>query len=168
MAEYTALAPLFTDIANAIRSKTGETGAITANTFPEKINSLSLGTQFGIASKKSTEVTRYFTFETDFKPSNFMCILSPDRDYAIGLNSNSYRYIVSIFYQPSSSSYPYGCFVESTSSEGILTSIYYSHTSYVSISFMDTGIGLTSLTSGGVYFYGARHYAPYYYCVYWA
>ena len=44
MAEYTALAPLFTDIANAIRSKTGETGAITANTFPEKINSITLGT----------------------------------------------------------------------------------------------------------------------------
>lgn len=40
MAEYTALAPLFTDIANAIRSKTGETGAITANTFPEKINEI--------------------------------------------------------------------------------------------------------------------------------
>ena len=43
MAEYTALAPLFTDIANAIRSKTGETGAITANSFPEQINSLSTG-----------------------------------------------------------------------------------------------------------------------------
>ena len=41
MAEYTALAPLFTDIANAIRSKTGETGAITANLFPDKINSIS-------------------------------------------------------------------------------------------------------------------------------
>ena len=41
MAEYTALAPLFTDIANAIRSKTGETGAITANSFPEKIAALS-------------------------------------------------------------------------------------------------------------------------------
>ena len=41
MAEYTALAPLFTDIANAIRSKTGETGQITANSFPEKIVALS-------------------------------------------------------------------------------------------------------------------------------
>ena len=41
MAEYTALAPLFTDIANAIRSKTGETGAITANSFPDKIAALS-------------------------------------------------------------------------------------------------------------------------------
>lgn len=41
MAEYTALAPLFTDIANAIRSKTGETGAITANSFPDKIISIS-------------------------------------------------------------------------------------------------------------------------------
>lgn len=43
MAEYTALAPLFTDIANAIRSKTGETGAITANSFPAKINEIELG-----------------------------------------------------------------------------------------------------------------------------
>lgn len=42
MAEYTALAPLFTDIANAIRSKTGETGAITANLFPERINSIQI------------------------------------------------------------------------------------------------------------------------------
>ena len=40
MAEYTALAPLFTDIANAIRSKTGETGAITASLFPNEINSI--------------------------------------------------------------------------------------------------------------------------------
>ena len=47
MAEYTALAPLFTDIANAIRSKTGETGAITANTFPEKINSISSTPEHG-------------------------------------------------------------------------------------------------------------------------
>ena len=42
MAEYTALAPLFTDIANAIRSKTGETGTITANSFPDKINNLQI------------------------------------------------------------------------------------------------------------------------------
>ena len=43
MAEYTALAPLFTDIANAIRSKTGETGAITANSFPTMINQIESG-----------------------------------------------------------------------------------------------------------------------------
>ena len=43
MAEYTALAPLFTDIANAIRSKTGETGQITANQFPDRIRNISLG-----------------------------------------------------------------------------------------------------------------------------
>lgn len=40
MAEYTALAPLFTDIANAIRSKTGETGQITASNFPDNISAL--------------------------------------------------------------------------------------------------------------------------------
>lgn len=46
MAEYTALAPLFTDIANAIRSKTGETGAITANSFPDAISSLQTSSIF--------------------------------------------------------------------------------------------------------------------------
>ena len=40
MAEYTALAPLFTDIANAIRSKTGETGAISANSFLSSITNI--------------------------------------------------------------------------------------------------------------------------------
>lgn len=46
MAEYTALAPLFTDIANAIRSKTGETGAITANSFPQEINNISFDDKY--------------------------------------------------------------------------------------------------------------------------
>ena len=43
MATYTALAPLFTDIANAIRSKTGETGTITANSFPSWVANLGRG-----------------------------------------------------------------------------------------------------------------------------
>ena len=46
MAEYTALAPLFTDIANAIRSKTGETGQITANQFPQEINNISFDDKY--------------------------------------------------------------------------------------------------------------------------
>lgn len=46
MAEYTALAPLFTDIANAIRSKTGETGQIPAANFPAAISQLG-GAEFG-------------------------------------------------------------------------------------------------------------------------
>ena len=53
MAEYTALAPLFTDIANAIRSKTGETGAITANNFPQEINAISIGTNTSDATATS-------------------------------------------------------------------------------------------------------------------
>ena len=48
MAEYTALAPLFTDIANAIRSKTGETGQITANNFPQLIMNLNTGIDMGV------------------------------------------------------------------------------------------------------------------------
>lgn len=58
MAEYTALAPLFTDIANAIRSKTGETGAITANTFPEKINQIELGTPEVSVANKHTQTSK--------------------------------------------------------------------------------------------------------------
>ena len=57
MAEYTALAPLFTDIANAIRSKTGETGAITANSFPEKINQIELGTPEVSLANKHTQTS---------------------------------------------------------------------------------------------------------------
>ena len=52
MAEYTALAPLFTDIANAIRSKTGETGQITANSFPDKILSFKNISEYVLDSKK--------------------------------------------------------------------------------------------------------------------
>ena len=57
MAEYTALAPLFTDIANAIRSKTGETGAITANQFPQEINAIPTTGTIVTGRVKSTAVT---------------------------------------------------------------------------------------------------------------
>ena len=52
MAEYPALAPLFTDIANAIRSKTGETGQITANSFPDKILNFKNILEYVLDSKK--------------------------------------------------------------------------------------------------------------------
>lgn len=72
MAEYTALAPLFTDIANAIRSKTGETGAITANSFPNKITSIQT-TSFKIESMDGHIITdnayRYFQ-HNELKNSN--------------------------------------------------------------------------------------------------
>ena len=55
MAEYTALAPLFTDIANAIRSKTGETGAITANTFPQVISNSLLGSVWSYSYLKNLD-----------------------------------------------------------------------------------------------------------------
>ncbi len=40
MAEYTALRPLFSDIANAIREKDGSTGTIPAETFPDRIRGI--------------------------------------------------------------------------------------------------------------------------------
>ena len=127
-------------------------GKLLANSFPEKINSLLLGAQIGIDSKISTSIKQSFIFNTDFKPSNFMCILSPDRGYAISLDRNSYKYIVSIFYQPSRDRYPYGCIAQTTSSGGTFFSIYYDCSSDVSVSFQDTSIGLTSSISR---FYGA-------------
>lgn len=59
MAEYTALAPLFTDIANAIRSKTGETGAITASSFPQTIASLQVSKSLSLVD--SIDSTFYGT-----------------------------------------------------------------------------------------------------------
>ena len=61
MAEYTALAPLFTDIANAIRSKTGETGAITANSFPDKILNFKNILEYVLDSKKGNNQS-YISF----------------------------------------------------------------------------------------------------------
>lgn len=44
MAEYNALRPLFTDIANAIRSKDGSSGTIPAETFPDRIKAIEVST----------------------------------------------------------------------------------------------------------------------------
>jgi len=42
MAKYTTLTGLFTAIADAIREKTGESSVITADDFPEKIQSIAI------------------------------------------------------------------------------------------------------------------------------
>ena len=68
MAEYTALAPLFTDIANAIRSKTGETGQITANTFPEKILSLKNISEYFLDSKKGNNQNYIIFNNVSYEP----------------------------------------------------------------------------------------------------
>ena len=61
MAEYTALAPLFTDIANAIRSKTGETGQITANNFPQQIANIQLGIDTSDATASASNIQDGYT-----------------------------------------------------------------------------------------------------------
>ena len=74
MAEYTALAPLFTDIANAIRSKTGETGAITANSFPDKILNFKNILEYVLDSKKGNNQS-YISFNNvSYAPQNWSII----------------------------------------------------------------------------------------------
>ena len=71
MAEYTALAPLFTDIANAIRSKTGETGAITASLFPNEINSIStIKTNDGEIKSLNYNYSDYSNYFSAFSTGN--------------------------------------------------------------------------------------------------
>ena len=87
MAEYTALAPLFTDIANAIRSKTGETGQITANTFPDKIANLSSLDQINNGQIKNV------LCDSNIKKNNFVFAkMYEDEPYPCieGLNSSVY------------------------------------------------------------------------------
>lgn len=119
MAEYTALAPLFTDIANAIRSKTGETGAITANTFPEKINEIE---SFDLSSfNKITKQRRVIEDNvTIYKYNSYSFILlfasliqnkvpTPEDwfSYYFILDKNERQKEVSFTYQPSSTlTYP--------------------------------------------------------------
>lgn len=94
MAEYTALAPLFTDIANAIRSKTGETGAITANSFPDKINSVSSTPEHGeinlgesransIVIGKQYSTLYFFVVQGCYPMANDNLSSSTDFDYPI-------------------------------------------------------------------------------------
>lgn len=76
MAEYTALAPLFTDIANAIRSKTGETGAITANSFPSSITNIKTSRikiiQVSTLTNDQSQSVYTFTFPVEFAPTGFI------------------------------------------------------------------------------------------------
>ena len=72
MAEYTALAPLFTDIANAIRSKTGETGQITANNFPDKISSIPFfSSMFSSKCKYNSDASSGDIYVTNLNTLNF-------------------------------------------------------------------------------------------------
>ena len=76
MAEYTALAPLFTDIANAIRSKTGETGQITANSFPSSITNIKTSNikiiQVSTSANVESQSVYTFTFPVEFAPTGFI------------------------------------------------------------------------------------------------
>lgn len=82
MAEYTALAPLFTDIANAIRSKTGETGAITASSFPTMINQIELG----MTNVSIQDNYLYDTSTRDLPYSNYFTRISYEENTEILIN----------------------------------------------------------------------------------
>lgn len=81
MAEYTALAPLFTDIANAIRSKTGETGQITANNFPEQISNIT--SVLNILNGK----VQTFTAEGNISKNNFVYGKTNDAGLLYGVSN---------------------------------------------------------------------------------
>lgn len=90
MAEYTALAPLFTDIANAIRSKTGETGQITANTFPENISALQIGVDTSDATASSAQILNGYTAYA--KGEKLSRSLIQNRETKIATNSGRPRF----------------------------------------------------------------------------
>ena len=99
MAEYTALAPLFTDIANAIRSKTGETGQITANSFPQTIASLQVSKSLSLVDSidstfYGTNQTINFTFPQllDFTSTFYisLSLVSSKTDWGIDDNGTCY------------------------------------------------------------------------------
>lgn len=56
MATYSTLTSLFTAIANAIRSKTGGTGAIIADNFPSEISGIQLGVDTSDATATAAQI----------------------------------------------------------------------------------------------------------------
>ena len=72
MATYNNLSALFTAIANAIRSKTGGTAAITANNFPTAIAGIT-SRQVGTATASRTSTTK-ISFSVSGNPVAFAMV----------------------------------------------------------------------------------------------
>ena len=86
MATYNTLTSLLTAIANAIRSKTGETGVINAQDFPSKINNLnSLHVYY---NEKAISDSPTFSIPLDTPPKYFYIYYKEKIDYCSALLYN--------------------------------------------------------------------------------
>ena len=137
MAEYTALAPLFTDIANAIRSKTGETGQITADSFPSSITNIKTSSikiiQVSTSANVESQSVYTFTFPVEFAPTGFIGCAA---DIVINNNYNYVYEMVSPSDYITSFSYIDNKFIS------IITHIYTStHGTSTSRSYVDITLG---------------------------
>lgn len=91
MATYNTLTSLLTAIANAIRSKTGETGQINAQNFPSEIASISAGSTIKTQTVTQTiSMTSYEQKTVTFTFNNLTKVLGVSRIYRPYNTSQAY------------------------------------------------------------------------------
>lgn len=87
MSNYTSLPPLFEDIADAIRSKTGDSSQIVADDFPTAIGAIATGVTLAPAKTASGDGSRTLSFSNLLGEPQYFVIFSNDTGTA---SSSSY------------------------------------------------------------------------------
>lgn len=160
MAEYTALAPLFTDIANAIRSKTGETGQITANQFPDKITSIPV---FSLNPYNQTNVSKGIIF-LGWIYNDYTTSADPKLSDYLDVGKTFSQGIVSIWAESSTNSYLTKTFIIACEQKDYLWNYIYgsgNDTAYLSFSVIkdtDSYRRITYGFSGNCYYLTSTSY----------
>ena len=70
---HTSLTALFSDIADAIRAKTGGSASIVADDFPTAIAAIPAGLTMGVATYTPGSNTTSISFDVDGEPQYFCC-----------------------------------------------------------------------------------------------
>ena len=102
MPNHTSLASLFSDIADAIRAKTGSSDQIVADNFPTAIADIPTGTIDSVTATPSTNVGS-LSFQVAGEPKAFVCNIDGSSD--IVTNSN---YVLTFIYDGQNISGWYG------------------------------------------------------------
>ena len=153
MATHTSLASLFSDIADAIRAKTGGSGQIVADDFPDEINNISSGTVAAVSATVGSSTQLSLSFTVQGEPKAFACKGQAD-GYTLAGRDSAYRFVTVVMYD-GSTKYALSTGRNSSGEQSsILTS------SYFSFSYNNGTFTITSQSDSTGGFFGKS-------CTYW-